>query len=136
MKVARTVRIVLVEDNQADVYLVERSLRKHGLDFELVRYGNGDDALGGLCPPAGEPLDPPDIILLDLHLPGTEGIEVLRRIRNDPRLGDVPVVIVSGASEWLKERDLTGANLVVHKSMEVNDYMRDVRNAVLELCPQ
>jgi len=135
MKVARTVHIVLVEDNRDDVYLIERSLRQHGVDFELLRYDNGDAALDGLCPPADEPLDPPDIILLDLHLPGTEGTEVLRAIRNDSRLGDVPVVIVSGAPAWLKGSDLTGANVVVHKSMELNDYMRDVSNAVVELCP-
>jgi len=135
MKVAHIVRIALVEDNRDDVYLIERSLREHGLDFELVRYDDGDAALDGLCPPAGAPLDPPDIILLDLHLPGTEGSEVLRAIRSDPRLGEVPVVIVSGAPSWLKGSDLIGANVVVHKSMELNDYMRDVRDAVLELCP-
>jgi len=135
VKARRALHIVLVEDNQDDVYLVELSLRRLEIEYDLVRYDNGDDALDGLCPPAGEPLDPPDIVLLDLHLPGAEGTEVLRAIRNEPRLGEVPVVIISGASAWLSERDLVGANLVVHKSMELDDYMRDVRNAVLELCP-
>ena len=136
MKARRALHIVLVEDNQDDVYLVELSLRRLEIEYDLVRYDNGDDALDGLCPPAGEPLDPPDIVLLDLHLPGAEGTEVLRAIRNEPRLGEVPVVIISGASAWLSERDLVGANLVVHKSMELDDYMRDVRHAVLQLCPQ
>jgi len=136
VKAKRTLHIVLVEDNQDDVYLVELSLRRLEIEYDLVRYDNGDDALDGLCPPAGEPLDPPDIVLLDLHLPGAEGVEVLQAIRSEPRLGDVPVVIISGASAWLSERDLVGANLVVHKSMELDDYMRDVRHAVLQLCPQ
>ena len=97
MNVARPLSIVLIEDNLADVYLIERSLRMHEIDFELVRFDNGDEALRYLCPPLELSLERPDLILLDLHLPGTEGPEILKAIGAESRLEGVPVAILTGA---------------------------------------
>ena len=52
-------RILLVEDNQADVYLIEQGLRARGFEFELVHIASGDEALQHCCPGPGRPLDPP-----------------------------------------------------------------------------
>lgn len=132
-----SIRIVLIEDNQADVYLIEQALRDRRFEFELVHYASGDEALQHFCPEPGMPLDPPDLILLDLHLPGTEGHEVLRAIRDEPRLKGVPVAILSGADpQRLRRTDLTGSNLVIHKSMELEKYMSAVGDAVLQLFPR
>jgi CheY-like chemotaxis protein len=127
-------RIVLIEDNQADVFLIEQALQDRGLDFELVHYATGDEALEHCCPGPELPLVPPDIILLDLHMPGTEGPEILRLLRNEPRLMDVPVAIISGADPArLKRTDLTGSTRVIRKSMELDTYQGDVGDAVKEM---
>jgi len=133
---ATAIQIVLVEDNQADVFLVEEALREHGIVFDLVHYENGDEALVHLCPGPDALLDPPDLILLDLHMPGTDGHEILRALRTEARLANVPVVIITGADlNGLRDTDLTGSTLLVHKSMDIDEYMRKVRDAVLVLSP-
>jgi len=136
MNVARPLSIVLIEDNLADVYLIERSLRMHEIDFELVRFDNGDEALRYLCPPLELSLERPDLILLDLHLPGTEGPEILKAIGAESRLEGVPVAILTGAYlESLAKLDLARSSCIIHKSMDPEEYLSDVARAVLELRP-
>ncbi len=140
MNLARPLRIVLVEDNSADVFLVEESLRQHGVEFELLRFECGEEALGYLCRSLGTAAQPafedPDLILLDLHLPGACGSEVLVAIRLEPRLAHVPVVIMSGAPpESLRSSDLVGSNRFIRKSTNVEHYLQEIGRAVLDLVP-
>ena len=127
-------RIVLVEDNSADAYLIETSLREGRIDYELVRFDHGEAALEHVQRLGNPEAGLPDVFLVDLHLPGSDGLTVLRAIRREPRLAHVPVVIMTGACpEHLGEVDLSGANRIVHKSMDLDEYMRDVAGAVQEL---
>ena len=130
MKPASKLRIVVVEDNSADVFLIEEALRLHEIDFELLRFEGGEEALEHLrAPPVL-----PDLILLDLHIPGTDGAGILRSIRAQPRLAGVPVVILTGAlREHLRAVDLSGAACIVHKSMDLDEYLQNVAWAVIEL---
>jgi CheY-like chemotaxis protein len=132
----RRISVLLVEDNQADVYLIEESLHQHGIDFDLVRFDNGDDALLYLRPPGrGRPAVRPDVILLDLHLPGIEGHEILKVIRDEPWLAGVPIAVISGAPpERVKDLDLGGSTCFIHKSMDVKDYLDAVGSTVMEVC--
>ena len=75
--------ITLVEDNPGDVLLVRKALQERGIAFELTCFDDGEEALKSL---SRQERDEPDIILLDLNLPKTEGVEVLRRIRSIPKL--------------------------------------------------
>jgi CheY-like chemotaxis protein len=67
----------------------------------------------------------PDLILLDLHLPGIDGEEVLRRLRADPRTADVPVVMVSAdVTPWQRERLLAaGARDYLTKPLDVRRFL-------------
>lgn len=78
--------IAVVEDN-ADNRLLLRAIL--GDRFALVEYENGADALAGLAH------SPPDLVLLDISLPGMDGTEILRRIRADARLKVLPVVALT-----------------------------------------
>jgi CheY-like chemotaxis protein len=81
--------------------------------------------------------DPPDLLLLDLHLPGTDGPQILRAVRDESRLATVPVVVVSGASaDWLRGIDLSRSSSLIHKSMDVDDYLRRIAETVLALHPR
>ena len=80
-------RILVVEDNPLNLKLVRDVLTVSG--FEVVEAQSGEEgvALAATCSP--------DLVLMDLQLPGIDGYEALRLLRQDPRLGDVPVVAVT-----------------------------------------
>lgn len=84
-------RILLIEDINADAILLREALRDAGLGTELTVAGDGVAALEVLR--SGGPL--PQLVLLDLNLPGVSGRQVLDDIRTDPRLQGLPVVVLS-----------------------------------------
>lgn len=84
-------RILLVEDLDSDAVLLREALRETGLGQDLVCVGDGKEALDLLH--SGGPL--PQLVLLDLNLPGVSGREVLRDIRSDPHLQELPVVVLT-----------------------------------------
>lgn len=84
-------RILLVEDLTSDALLLREALRDAGLDHELEVAADGEEALRRLQREG--PL--PQLVLLDLNLPKRSGQQVLEDIRTDPRLGHLPVVVLS-----------------------------------------
>lgn len=84
-------RILLVEDLSADALLLREALRDVGLGGDLMLAADGRHALDELR--SGRPL--PNLVLLDLNLPGISGRDVLDGIRGDPRLRELPVVVLS-----------------------------------------
>ena len=101
-------RLLLIEDNPDDVAIVERLARSSPLPVDLVSAADGREALALLSDGAG----PIDLVLLDLDLPGTAGIDVLRRMKDDFRLRDTPVIVVSGSQD--DEDILKGLALGAH----------------------
>ncbi len=79
-------RVAVVEDN-ADNRLLVRAILED--EFEVTEYETGAEALEGL------PAELPDLVLLDISLPGMDGTEVLRRMKEDERLESVPVVALT-----------------------------------------
>jgi CheY-like chemotaxis protein len=121
-----TVFIALVEDQPDDEVLTLRALKKNGIANEIVVLRDGVEALEFLLDPA-KPL--PQVVLLDLKLPRVDGLEVLRRIRSEPRTQVLPVVILTSSNE---ERDLIegyrlGANSYVRKPVDFNQFTEAVR---------
>ena len=92
------VRVVVVEDNEDDRDLLIRQLRKSQIDSHVKFFTNGQEALtflSNLPPP--QPFTDLIAIFLDLKLPGIGGVEVLREIRRMPRVGSVPVIIMTSS---------------------------------------
>lgn len=79
-------RIALIEDNP-DNRLLARAILEDS--YEIDEYGNGPDALAGMHAVR------PDLVLLDISLPGMDGSEVLRVLRRDPRLAPLPVIALT-----------------------------------------
>ncbi len=95
----RPAEIMLVEDNRGDALLAARAFEKARIENRLTVASTGEQALA-MLKRDGDYADmcQPDIILLDLNLPGISGREVLMEIKNDPELRHIPVIILSSSS--------------------------------------
>lgn len=90
-------RILLVEDNAADVRLLREAFLEQGVSVELMVASDGEDATQVLRDPRRRP----DLILLDLNLPRKDGREVLAEIKADPALRSIPVLVLTSSEAEL-----------------------------------
>jgi len=91
-------RILLVEDAEADVYLVREALDHCGLRYELSVLNDGEKAIDFVDNvDRDEGVPTPHLVLLDMNLPKWSGGQVLERVRRSARFGDVPVVILTSS---------------------------------------
>ena len=90
-------RVLLVEDDPAHAMVIRRAFEEHGRDHgEPVEFTHCDHAEAAITHLLAAPR--PDLVVLDLKLRGTHGIEVLQRIKSEPRLRGTPVVVLSTSS--------------------------------------
>ncbi|NEO32429.1 MAG: response regulator [Symploca sp. SIO3C6] len=117
----RPITIFLVEDNRADVRLIQEGLKNSSVPHQVVTVRNGMDAMAYLRQ-EGEYTDAvrPDIILLDLNLPKKDGREVLAEIKADPKLKCIPVVVLTTS----KNED----DIFQSYDLHVNCYITKSRN--------
>lgn len=120
--------ILLVEDDPNDEELTLRALRRSNIMNEVVVAHDGEEAVEILFGQANfldHEMDPlPAVVLLDLKLPKVNGIEVLRRIRNDPRTRRLPVVVLT-SSRQERDRDQVydlGANSYICKPVDFEKF--------------
>ncbi len=103
MSVTNAVEILIVEDTPQDLELALRALKKAHLTNHIQVVRDGAEALEfifGEGPHLGRKLeDGPKVILLDLKLPKVDGLEVLKRIKSDPRTKMIPVVVLTSSKE-------------------------------------
>jgi two-component system, response regulator len=129
--------ILLVEDNPSDAKLTLRALAKGKISNHVVHVKDGQAAIDYLfCEGvfAGrDPLDPPRVVMLDIKLPKIDGLEVLRRIRNDPRTAPIPVVLLTSSN---LDRDIIRgyelhANSYIVKPVDFVQFAAAVKNVGL-----
>jgi len=125
--------ILLVEDNPDDEALTIRALKKNNIANEVVVARDGAEALDYLFATGAHAQrganQLPQVVLLDLKLPKVDGIEVLQRIRSEPRTRLLPVVVLTSSNE---DRDLaqsysSGANSYVRKPVDFQQFLEAVR---------
>ncbi len=127
------VEILLVEDNPNDVELTLHALKKNKLTNPIQVARDGAEALDFIF---GEgkfkgrnPNHQPKVVLLDLKLPKVDGLEVLKRIKSDPRTQSIPVVVLTSSRE---ERDIVesyklGVNSYIRKPVDFEQFTEAVR---------
>ena len=126
--------ILLVEDNDDDIQLTLRALKLNHVANRVDVARDGAEALDYLfCRGAYADRDPkvlPRVVLLDLKLPKVAGMEVLERIRREPRTRRLPVVILTSSnvdSDLARSYDL-GANSYIRKPVDFAQFMSAVNN--------
>ena len=126
----RPARILLVEDSVADAKLFGLALEESGSTSEVMRAEDGDDALRKLTAVLAGDLPRPDVVVLDINLPRANGFDVLRRIKGDPDLRTLPVVIfsTSRAEVDVAAAYACGASSYVVKPLDLHRYMDVVRS--------
>jgi CheY-like chemotaxis protein len=133
MSESNEIEILLVEDNPDDLDMALHALRKANLTNQIQTVRDGAEALEFIfCQGAfaGRKFEnPPKVILLDLKLPKIDGMEVLKRIKSDPRTKMIPVVILTSSKE---QRDVIesynlGVNSYIVKPVNFEQFAVAVR---------
>lgn len=128
---ARPVEVVLVEDNPGDALITEEAFEQAKVAINLVVCEDGPSALEHLergAARGGPAL--PDLILLDLNLPGMSGIQVLERIRNHDGLVHIPVIVMtsSTAPEDVLASYRAHANSFISKPVRPQEFLDAVKS--------
>jgi two-component system, chemotaxis family, response regulator Rcp1 len=126
----RPARILLVEDSVADAKLVQLALEESGSTSEVLRVEDGADAVVKLDAIAAGDVARPDLVVLDINLPRVGGIDVLRRIKADPDLRTLPVVVFSTSRSDVDVAAAyaCGASSYVVKPVDLHRFMDVVRS--------
>jgi CheY-like chemotaxis protein len=130
------VEILLVDDNPDDLELALHALKQNHLANRILIARDGAEALDLIFGPVtgnladAAPARKPKVVLLDLKLPKVDGLEVLRRLKSDPRTQMIPVVMLTSSRE---ERDIIesyhlGVNSYIVKPVDFEQFTRSVQN--------
>ncbi|MES2774883.1 MAG: response regulator [Bacteroidota bacterium] len=127
------VEILFVEDSMDDATLTIRALSKSGFTSKLLHVKNGAEALDFIyCQGAyalRDPRENPKLILLDLKMPKVSGLQVLEKIKSDPALKSIPIVILTSSQE---DPDIArcyelGANSYIVKPVDSDNFFHAIK---------
>jgi CheY-like chemotaxis protein len=125
--------ILMVEDSPEDYETTIRAFKESGLANPIMHCEDGDEALDFLYSRNEDSEFAktmlPGLILLDLNLPGTDGREVLQKIKTDDRLKKIPVIVLTTSND---ERDIErcyeyGANSYVPKPVDLDGFIKSIQ---------
>ncbi|MDQ1445425.1 MAG: hypothetical protein QOI20_1889 [Acidimicrobiaceae bacterium] len=129
----RSVRVLVAEDNEDHLFLTTRALEQtnHGLRLEVQGVRDGEEALDYFYRRGKyEDATRPHLLLLDLKMPKVDGLEVLDRIKSDPDLRSIPVVVLTSSDrpEDVEETYRRGGNSYVTKPITPNGMREGLRD--------
>lgn len=125
--------ILVIEDSPEDLVTTARAFQKAGIRRPIQHCADGDEALdylfrrGAYANLAKEPL--PDMVLLDLNIPGTDGRELLMEMRRDARLRNIPVIVLSTSDDDIDVEYCyrAGANSYMLKPVDLPSFQEAIR---------
>ena len=129
---SQSVVIAMVEDDEGHARLIEKNLRRAGVNNELIPLTDGARAMGFLFGPDGSGIvnkGRPMLILLDLNLPDMSGIDILKRIKENDHLKIVPVVVLTTTDDKTEIQrcyDL-GCNVYVTKPVDYEKFANAIK---------
>jgi len=133
----RPMNILQVEDTRSDVVLTAHALKSAGIPYTLQVVGSGSEAISFLQRKEGfEGVPRPDLILLDLSLPGVNGHDVLKFVKSDSELKTIPVVVFTtmAAEESQVMAYENSANSYVLKPLDLEKFTSVVQSIAAYWC--
>lgn len=123
--------IILVDDEQAHSALVERNLRRVGYKEELIKLEGGQqllDMMFGLASYKERPTPYFPLILLDLNMPGKNGISVLKELKNNEKTNHVPVIVLSTSDDptEIEQCYRLGCNAYIVKPVMADEFKETI----------
>jgi DNA-binding response OmpR family regulator len=129
---SKPVTIVMVEDDEGHARLIERNIRRSGVNNDIVPFSSGTAAINYLLGSDGSGMDHKGealLILLDLNLPDMSGIDILRRVKERRYLKCAPVVVLTTAddSHEIKRCYELGCNVYITKPVNYESFANAIR---------
>lgn len=124
-------QILVVEDDINDIHLLSHQLAKAHIDDHVVFIGDGKEAHDYLLRTPVLPI----AIFLDLHLPGIGGVELLERMRQDPRTQAIPVIVMTGFNDPydMKRCNQLGITAYLQKPIELTTFIKTIAHLFPEI---
>jgi CheY-like chemotaxis protein len=128
----KPVKIIMVEDDEGHARLIERNIRRSGVNNEIIPFANGTDAVNHLFGQDGTGLVHKDdalLILLDLNLPDMTGIDILKRVKENQYLKHAPVVVLTTTddAQEIKRCYELGCNVYITKPVNYESFANAIR---------
>jgi len=126
------VEIIMIEDDEGHARLIEKNIRRAGVNNRITPFTNGTDAIAFLFGPDGSAVankNKPLLILLDLNLPDMTGVDILGRVKSNEHLKRIPVVVLTttdDATEIQRCYDL-GCNVYITKPVDYENFANAIR---------
>ena len=132
MTLPRPVTIIMIEDDEGHARLIERNIRRSGINNEIIPFTTGADAVNYLFGSDGrgdEHSERALLILLDLNLPDMTGIEILRQLKENMTLKSAPVVVLTTTddSREIKRCYELGCNVYITKPVNCESFANAIR---------
>ncbi|MBU6456026.1 MAG: response regulator [Bradyrhizobium sp.] len=126
---SKPVTIVMIEDDEGHARLIERNIRRSGVNNDIVPFTNGTEAVNYLFGAGSRHKGDALLILLDLNLPDMTGIDILRRVKEDRHLKCAPVVVLTTTddSQEIKRCYELGCNVYITKPVNYESFANAIR---------
>ena len=126
---SKSIHILLAEDDQDDCLFFEKALKELSIDATLKIANNGEDLMQLLT---NETTKIPDVIFLDINMPRKSGTECLEEIRQNERLKNLPIIMISTSNDPQKitRRFKIGANIYIHKPKDFSQLKLVIQHAL------
>ena len=129
---SKPVTIIMIEDDEGHARLIERNIRRSGVNNEIMPFTNGTDAVRHLFGEDGSGANHKGVallILLDLNLPDMGGVEILQRVKENKYLKATPVVVLTTTddSQEIKRCYELGCNVYITKPVNYESFANAIR---------
>ena len=131
-----SVTILMAEDDDIHAALVTRVLRKAGLDNRILRFHDGQEVmefLEGIQKSGSLEHGSSFLLLLDIYMPRVDGVEVLRELKTDPMLKNIPVIMLTTSDDPFEIQHCyaLGCNLFITKSPDMGQYAETLKTLTM-----